>query len=96
MTFNLESEGGIVCCNIEKWSPLAIDVCTYVATAKLAAFQEQAARCGELFHLGLIQRAEAADILHEAAVYNGLGVEYGADRIQGIIAAAFAREAAAC
>lgn len=96
MTFNLESDGGILCCNVEKWSPLTADVCTYVATAKLAAFHEQAIRCAELFQLGLIQRAEAADILYEAAVYNALGFEYGADKIQGIIAAAFASEAAAC
>ena len=70
-------------------SPLQIDVSIKVALAKLAEFENQAYRIGDLVRLSILRRADAADMLHEAAIYNSLIFEYGADRIQKIIADAF-------
>jgi hypothetical protein len=58
------------------WTPLQTDICMSVA------------RVAELVRLCLITKADAADTLHEAAIYNQLYFEYGADHIQGIMARA--------
>ena len=70
-------------------------VCITVALAKRDEFINQANRVGELVRLRLLTVADAADILHEAAVYNALTAEYGTDHIQQIMAQALAFEAAA-
>jgi hypothetical protein len=44
--------------------------------------------------LGLLKKAEAADVLQEAAAYNSLVFEYGADKIQKIMAAGLSEAAA--
>ena len=66
-----------------------------VANAKIYAFVAEAERMAEFVRLGLITRSIAADYLSEAAVYNQLYYEYGADYVQSILAAAFASQAAA-
>lgn len=81
--------------DILQWSPLQTRVTMSIANAKLFEFQAQAYRAGELITLGVLARAEAADILQEAADYNALTFEYGADKIQAIMAAAFSEAAAA-
>jgi len=48
----------------------------------------------EFVRLGFITRAVAAGYLHEAAIYNQLYFEYGADAIQAIMSAALHSEAA--
>jgi hypothetical protein len=57
-----------------------------IANAKIAEFQNQAYRAEELVRIGLLRKPEAADILHEAAIYNSLIFEYGQDLIQKIMA----------
>jgi len=83
MTVNLESVGESTSLN---WTPLQTEVCMSIALAKLDAFIAESYRVGDLVRLGLLQRADAADTLHEAATYNELYFEYGRDRIQGIMA----------
>src|SRR6266404_3329131 len=65
---------------------LQMDFNVAIANAKIVEFENQAYRAGGLVCLGLLDRAEAADLLHEAAIYNGLILEYGQDRIQRIMA----------
>jgi hypothetical protein len=91
MTFNLDAE----CTAIEEWTPLQADVCMCIANAKFIAFENEAFRCGDLLRLGLLKRSEAADVLHEAAIYNQLYFEYGIDAIQAIMSAALDSEVAA-
>jgi hypothetical protein len=76
------------------WTPLQADVCMTIALAKRDAFIDEAYRLAELVRLRVLPRAVAADYLHEAAVYNSLSFEYGADHIQGIMASAFEEAAA--
>jgi len=76
--------------DIAQWSPLEIRLSMLVANAPLYAFEECAANVGELVEFGLIARAEGADVLQTVATYNALVTEYGADRIQKIMADAFA------
>lgn len=80
--------------DILQWSPLQTRITMAIANAKLFEFQEQSYRAGELIQLGVLARVEAADILQEAAVYNALVYEYGADHVQKIMAAAFSEAAA--
>jgi hypothetical protein len=84
MTINLDAE-----CFAPGCSPLQIDVNIRVALAKISEFENQAYRLGDWIRVGQMTRAEAADILHEAAIYNSLVFEYGADRIEKIMADAF-------
>jgi hypothetical protein len=70
------------------WSPLQIEVCMSVAMAKRDAFIAEAYRIGDLVRLRVLDRATAADTLHEAATYNELYFEYGRDEIQEIMASA--------
>jgi len=70
------------------WTPLQTDICMSVALAKRDAFIAKAERVAELVRLCLLTKADAADTLHEAAMYNQLYFEYGADHIQGIMARA--------
>jgi hypothetical protein len=88
---NLEADWNAV--DPTKWTALQAEVCMNVALAKRDAFIAEADRMAEFVRLGLITRAMAGDYLHEAAIYNRLCFEYGADAIQGIMSAAF--EAAA-
>ena len=76
------------------WTALPAEVCMNVANAKYYAFADEAARMAHWVRLGVVQKQVAADYLDEAATYNQLYFEYGTDRIQGIVAAAFASEAA--
>jgi hypothetical protein len=89
MTFNLEAE-----IDPTKWTALQREICMNVALAKRDAFIAETERAAEFVRLGFITRATAADYLHEAAIYNQLIFEYGADAIQAIMAAALASEAA--
>jgi hypothetical protein len=91
MTLNLEAE-----IDPTKWTALQVEVCMNVANAKIYAFVAETERMAELVRLGLIPRATAADYLNEAAVYNQLYYDYGAEHIQSIMAVAFAGQAAAC
>jgi hypothetical protein len=88
MTLNLEAEIEIPC-DVTKWTKLQTEICMNVANAKFHAFIVEAERMAEFTRLGFITRATAADYLHEAAIYNSLIFEYGADRIQKIMAEAF-------
>jgi hypothetical protein len=92
MTLNLEAEIQPPC-DVQAWTRLQAEICMNVANAKFYTFVSEAERMSEFARLGLITRAIASDYLHEAALYNSLYFEYGADRIQKIVAEAF--EAAA-
>jgi hypothetical protein len=76
-------------CDVTMRTKLQIKICMNVANAKYNAFAVEAERAAEFVHLGFITRAVAADYLHETAIYNQLYFEYGTDRIQAIVAAAF-------
>jgi hypothetical protein len=65
---------------------LQMDFNVAIANAKIAEFENQAYRAGHMVRMGLLRRADAADLLYEAAIYNGLIFEYGQDRIQQIMA----------
>ena len=68
------------------WSPLQVEVCMSIAMAKRDAFIAEAYHIGDLVRLKVLDRATAADTLHEAATYNQLYYEYGRDHIQEIMA----------
>jgi hypothetical protein len=91
MTANLETDlrAQVAALDPTTWSPLQIEVCMWVANAKLYAFQAEAERVADLLRLNLITRPIAADCLQLAAIYNQLGFEYGQDAVQSIIATAF-------
>lgn len=80
---------------ITEWSPLQVRLTMAVANAKYYAFEATALDVGELLELGLISKADAADLLQEIAIYNQLSFEYGQDRIQRIMADGIARRGAA-
>ena len=61
------------------------DVQRCIAVAKIAAFENQAYRLGDIVKTKLLSRPVAADVLHEAAVSNGLVHEHGDDLIQEIL-----------
>ena len=84
MTFNLNAE-----IDPTKWTALQTEICMNVALAKRDAFIAESQRMAEFVRLGFITRPVAADYLHEAAIYNQLIFEYGADAIQAIVSAAF-------
>jgi hypothetical protein len=92
MTLNLDAEW--IAIDPTKWTALQAEICMSVALAKRDAFISEAQRIAEFVRLGFITRATAADYLHEAAIYNQLIFECGADAIQAIVAAAFDCEAA--
>lgn len=79
---------------INNWTALQTELCMNVANAKYYAFADEAAKLAHWVRLGVIQKQVAADYLDEAARYNALYLEYGTERIQGVMAAAFACEAA--
>jgi hypothetical protein len=62
------------------------DVKRTIATAKIAEFENQAYRLGEIVKVKLLNPPMAADILLDVAVSNGLVREHGDDVIQGIMA----------
>jgi hypothetical protein len=64
---------------------LRTDVRRAVAIAKIAEFENQAYRLGNVIALDLINRRVAADLLLSVAVSNGLVDAHGADLIQSII-----------
>lgn len=72
-------------------SALLLDVKRAIATAKIAEFERQASRVGDIVSTGLIGRAMAADALFDAAITNGLVCEHGDDTLQAIIARGFGR-----
>lgn len=70
-------------------SALLLDVKRVIATAKIAEFERQAFRVGEIVSTGLLGRARAADVLLDAAISNGLVREHGDDTVQALIARGF-------
>jgi hypothetical protein len=96
MTLNLEADivEQVLALDPTEWTTLQTSVCMTIANAKFYAFVAEAERMAEFVRLGLLTRATAADVLHTAAVYNALCAEYGTDRIQKIMAAAFECEVA--
>jgi len=62
------------------------DVRRTIATAKIAEFENQCYRLGDIIKTKLISPPIAADILLDAAVSNGLVDEHGDDIIQQIMA----------
>jgi hypothetical protein len=70
---------------------LLLDVTRAIATAKIAEFERQASRVGDIVSTGLLGRAMAADALLDAAITNGLVWEHGDDTIQALIARGFGR-----
>jgi len=64
---------------------LRIDVRRAVAIAKIAEFENQAHRLGNIIAMGLLTRRIAADLLQDVAVSNGLVDAHGGDLIQSII-----------
>jgi hypothetical protein len=93
---NLEADLAEQCAvlNERKWSSLQSEVAMNIANAPFFAFQDEAQRMAEFVRLSLLTRAEAADILHTAAVYGSLYCSYGRDRIQNVMAAALESRAA--
>lgn len=89
MTFNLDAEVDPI-----NWTKLQTEICMGVANAKYHAFVAEADRAAEFVRLGFITRATAADYLHTSAIYNQLYFEYGTERIQAIMSAAFDEAAA--
>ena len=67
-------------------SVLLFEVKRAIATAKMAEFERQAYRIGDVVSCGLLCRALAAGVLIDAAVSNGL-VSY--DIVQALIAKGF-------
>lgn len=63
-------------------SALLVDIKSTIATAKIAEFENQAYRLGEIVKLRLISRPVAGDVLYQAALSNGLVREHGEDFIQ--------------
>ena len=70
-------------------SALLLDVKRAIATAKMAEFERQAYRVGNIVSTGLLGRAIAADVLLDAAVSNGLVGEHRDDIVQALIAKDF-------
>jgi hypothetical protein len=62
------------------------DVKRTIAAAKIAEFENQCYRLGDIIKTGLLSPPWAADILLDAAVANGLVHEHGGDVIQQIMA----------
>lgn len=81
---------------IHDWTALQTEICMNVANAKFYAFVDEADKLAHWVSLGVVRKQVAADYLHESAIYNQLYFEYGTDKIQGVIAAAFVSEAVAC
>ena len=65
---------------------LPLDVKRAIATAKMAEFERQAYRVGDLVSNGILGPALAADVLLDAAVSNGLVGEHGDDIVQALMA----------
>jgi hypothetical protein len=63
-----------------------IDVRRTIATAKIAEFERQCFRLGDIIRTKLLIRPVASDILLDAALSNNLVREHGEDIIQEIIA----------
>jgi hypothetical protein len=64
---------------------LRLDVRQAVATAKIAEFENQSYRLGQVVTTGLLGRAPAADLLLDIATAQGLTREHGDSLIQAII-----------
>ena len=79
--------------NVPDLSALLLDVKRMIAIAKMAEFERQAYRVGEIVSNGLLGRAMAADVLLDAAVSNGLVSEHGNEIVQALIAKGFGSEA---
>lgn len=71
---------------------LRINVRRVVAIAKIAAFEDQAHRLGNIISEGLLTRRIAADLLQDVALSNGLIDMHGADLIQSIISDGLGRK----
>jgi hypothetical protein len=61
-----------------------------VATARIDEFIYQCERLADLARDGIVDRAEAADCLHEIAVAHSLADTFGPDYVVNLIAEAFA------
>jgi hypothetical protein len=63
-----------------------LDVKRTIATAKIAEFENQCYRLGDIVKIKLLSPPIAADILLDAAIASGLVHEHGDDVIQQIMA----------
>lgn len=70
-------------------SVLLLKVKRAIATARMAEFERQAYRVGDMVSTGLLGRTIAADLLLDAAISNGLVSEHGDDIVQALIAKGF-------
>ena len=70
---------------------LLLEVKRAIATAKMAEFERQAYRVGDIVSTRLLGRSIAADVLLDAAVSNGLVGEHGDDIVQTLITKGFSR-----
>jgi hypothetical protein len=61
-----------------------------VANAKLVEFRRQCWRLAMLVRQGFVDKAAAVDLLHEIAIAHALVRALGEDRIEAIVAEAFA------
>ena len=95
-TLNLEADLEQQCLAMDQamWTTLQTEITMNIANGKWWAFVAECDRAAEFVRLGLITRTVAADYLHSAAAYNALLYEYGTDRVQKVMAAALASEAA--
>jgi hypothetical protein len=95
-TLNLEADIGsqLAAMDERKWTALQRESCMAVANAPYFAFLHECERMAEFVRLGVLNRATAADYLHQTAIYNRLIYEYGQDRVQKAVAAALESRAA--
>jgi hypothetical protein len=97
MTINLEADVNeqFKAMDPTTWTALQTEICMNVANAKFYAFVAEAERIShDYVRLGVVPKQTAADYLHQTAIYNQLYYEYGVDRIEQIMSAALASEAA--
>jgi hypothetical protein len=78
--------GGRTMTNEPNIQGVLVDVKRTIATAKIAEFENQCYRLGDIIKTKLLSPPTAADILLDAAMSNGLVHEHGDDVIQQIMA----------
>lgn len=74
---------------LAKW-PYFREAWCCVAVAKIHAFARQCERLGELAHVGVVDRAEAAAVLTDIATAHSLGETFGSENVNAMIAEVFA------
>jgi hypothetical protein len=71
-------------------TPEFLEAWRLVANAKLREFRRQCWRLADLVRQGIVSKADAVDTLWEIATAHALVQALGADRVQAIVAEAFA------